>query len=85
MTRSIKTTLTACVAAAALLAIPAGAHADSLRVVTPVGTVPVPATVDCPDTSQFAGTRVDPLIWIQNIDGDTWVFVPYVIVVCDKW
>ena len=88
MTRSIKTTLAGCAAAAALLAIPAGAHAGTLKVLIAASGVPgvsVPANVDCPDTSQFDDTRVDSLLWIRSTNGDTWVYGPYVIVVCDKW
>ena len=88
MTRSIKTTLTAGAAAAALLAIPAGAHANTLRVWTGVAGVPgvaVLAPVDCPDTSQFDGARVSDLVLIRSSNGDTQVDSLSVSVMCDKY
>lgn len=69
MTRSVKTALTACTAAAALFAVPAGAHADRLLVYLnggePVQLLNSPS-LTCPYSTQNGSTYIGETVEIHQ-------------------
>jgi hypothetical protein len=78
MTRSVKTALTACTAAAALFAVPAGAHAGMLSVSEEGYTgqsvqLAKSPLIDCSTFRPLDGTEVGTIVVHSYSDGSTYI------------